>query len=60
MSIIKLKLTLFQVQIKSTFMNSSKLRKPPLWQGPKIFYTVNMFMLICKLILNMNNSVMFL
>ena len=41
-SIIKAKLTLLQVQIKTIFMKTTKLHQPGLSKSPKVFNTINM------------------
>ena len=57
---IESKLAFLQVQIEGLFGYSSELREPHLSPSPKVFNTVNVIVTICKLIVSMLDSIVFL
>ena len=57
---VKPKLTLFQMKIKSVFLHASKPNQAGFGIGPKAFYAVNMAMYVRELILAVLHSVMLL
>ena len=57
---VKPKLTLFQMEIKSVFLHASKANQAGFGIGPKAFYAVDLAMRIRKLILTMLYPVMLL
>ena len=56
MSVIKSKLTLFDMQIECTFMNTTKLRQSCFCDCPEVFNSINMVRTMRKLIIAMLDS----
>ena len=57
---IESKFAFFQMQIEGLFGYSSELREPHFSPSPEVFNAVNVIMAVCKFIVSMLNSIVFL